>query len=316
MKKSFGLFALFAILLSSCQTITQTARTADISASLQSVAVADLEVDDQRITHTMSPSKDIRRGGLSNIKQAVEYEALSKHGNADLLLEPQYVISKKRSLFGSKITSISVSGRPARYKNFRSLHDSVWSNPVFRGVKVAKRPVYRKRSYVDNNSTYGQSYRAKGFTGYIAPFLGHGMLDFDTGYVNGTQESFTMAALLGVGYQLNPHLYLGLGTGIDYEIEDGEVYIPFYANPRLYFSKKKNALFLDFKLGYSINFEDDGGLFTGWALGYSFGKVDLALQYLHQERVGEYEYRSGRYWYYEDCDVTFNQIGVSLGFRF
>ena len=145
MKKSFGLLALFAILLSSCQTITKTASTANIGASLQSATIAELEVDDQRITHTLVPSKEIQRGGLNNIKQAVEYDALNKYGNADILLEPQYVISKKQTLFGSKITSISVSGRPARYKNFRSLDDSVWCNPVFRGVSETKKLVNTKR---------------------------------------------------------------------------------------------------------------------------------------------------------------------------
>lgn len=316
MKKGFGLFFLFAILLSSCQTVTKTARTADISSSLHSVAVADLEVADQRVTHTMTPSKEIRRGGLDNIKQAVEYEALTKHGNADVLLEPQYVISKKRTLFGSKITSISVSGRPAYYKNFRTLNDSVWSNPVFRGVKVAKRSGFRKRSYAVESTNSVQSYRSKGFAGYVTPFIGHGMIDIeaDHGDVSGTQETFTMAALLSGGYQLNSYLYLGIGAGIDYEFDGGEVYIPFFVNPRLYFSKKKKALFYDLKIGYSINTEDDGGLFAGWALGYSFGKMDLAFQLLHYERVGEYEYRSG--WYEDDCDIIFNQVGLSLGIKF
>ena len=303
MKKSFGLFALFVILLSSCQTITKTARTADIGTSLQSATIADLEVDDQRITHTMSPSKEIQRGGLNNIKQAVEYEALNKYGNADILLEPQYVISKKQTLFRSKITSISVSGRPARYKNFRSLHDSVWCNPVFRGVNETKRIVKTKR-FLGNRSTKNElSYRTKGFTGYITPFLGSGT--FYDHYEYEDVETSTLAALISVGYQLTPRIYLGIGTGYDYVV-DGDSYMPLFINPRLYLSKKQNSLFIDCKLGYGFNFEEDKTTLTGLALGYSFGKMDLAIEYLYQER-------SGDYW---DEDYELDEIGVSIGFRF
>jgi len=89
----------------------------------------------QRISYTMTPSKAVRRGGLANVKQAAENEALEKKGgNADLLVEPEYVVEKTNYFFFKKIKSITVSGRPAKYKNFHSLNDSVWCNPVFRGT--------------------------------------------------------------------------------------------------------------------------------------------------------------------------------------
>lgn len=72
------------------------------------------------------------------MKQAAIQEALSANGNADLLLEPQFVISHKKGPFGifiNKVTSITVTGRPATYTNFRSMDDGVWTDPVFRGVK-------------------------------------------------------------------------------------------------------------------------------------------------------------------------------------
>jgi hypothetical protein len=58
---------------------------------------------------------------------------LEKNGNADLLVEPQFVYSIKRTLFGKEVTSVTVTGRPAKYKNFRSLPDKVWTDEVFRG---------------------------------------------------------------------------------------------------------------------------------------------------------------------------------------
>ena len=83
MKKAFGFMALSLLMLSSCETLKQTAKTADVNASLQSVAVADLKVTDHRVTATMDVTPEVRRGGMSNIKQAVEAKALDENGNAD-----------------------------------------------------------------------------------------------------------------------------------------------------------------------------------------------------------------------------------------
>ncbi|MCH5328164.1 MAG: hypothetical protein J1E02_04010 [Coprobacter sp.] len=132
--KKYMLIVAVALMGVSCTTTTKTARTESIPYSMYNANVADLEVGD-RISYTMTPNKDILRGGDANCKKAAIQEALMQNGNADLLVEPQFIISKRKGLFSSKITSVTVTGRPAKYKNFRSLNDSVWSDPVFRGVK-------------------------------------------------------------------------------------------------------------------------------------------------------------------------------------
>ena len=86
MKKHIVFLALSVLLLSSCETLTKTARVADSSLSIQSATVADLKVSEHRVTHTMTPSKEVLRGGLDNVKQAVEQEALINNGNADILV--------------------------------------------------------------------------------------------------------------------------------------------------------------------------------------------------------------------------------------
>lgn len=135
------IFAVAAVFtLASCTTITKTARTESVPYSMYNATIADLKVGPARITHTIKPSKQINKGGISNVKQAVIQEALTANGNADLLLEPQFVISHKKGPFGwliNKVTSITVTGRPATYTNFRSMDDDVWTDPVFRGVKGA-----------------------------------------------------------------------------------------------------------------------------------------------------------------------------------
>ncbi len=142
MKKLF-LFAVAAMMLTSCVTTTKTARTGNAPYQMYNATVADLDVAPNRITYTLTPSAAIRRGGPENCKQAALNEALTANGNADLLVEPQYVISSTKYLLRRKITSVTVTGRPAKYKNFRSLKDDVWTNPNFVGndVEPATAPV-------------------------------------------------------------------------------------------------------------------------------------------------------------------------------
>ena len=120
----------------SCTTTTKTARTENIPYVMYNANVADLQVGD-RVSYTYTPSKAIQRAGLANCKKAAISEALSQNGNADLLVEPQFVVSVYRGFFGSKVSSITVTGRPAKYINIRSLDEKVWTDPVFRGVKNA-----------------------------------------------------------------------------------------------------------------------------------------------------------------------------------
>ena len=127
MKKIF--FAAVAVMaLSSCTMTSYTASTERSSSSLLSATIADLEVSDARVSAELIPSKAIQRGGEENVKHAVERKALGD--KYDVLVDPEYTIERKG--FGKKIKRITVTGRPAKYKGFRSLNDSVWCNPTFR----------------------------------------------------------------------------------------------------------------------------------------------------------------------------------------
>ena len=77
------------LLLSSCNTIDKTARTAETLENLRSATVVDIiPATEARITHTLRPDATLLRGGEANVRQAAEHEALVKYGNADILLEP------------------------------------------------------------------------------------------------------------------------------------------------------------------------------------------------------------------------------------
>lgn len=308
-----------ALLLSSCHTLTQTARTAEVGSSLQNATVVDIvPATDHRITHTLKPSQALQRGGMNNIKQAVEAEALVKYGNADVLLEPQYVIEKQQGLLRSKVTSITVSGRPAYYTNFRALHDSVWCNPVFRGVDVYQPRLSspsligkRKAKQGSSKSFSSTAFRPKGFAMYLSPFIGKKEVwGYDNAYYGGyyggyygnmyhNNEYLSGGLLLSAGYQFNPYLFAGAGTGMDFYGGIGS--IPLYAQARINLSKKANTIFLDGKIG--IDLWTFGELFYGLSVGYSFGNFDLAYQYLYHDSYSSYS---------KSCQ----QWGLSIGLRF
>ncbi|MDD6778465.1 MAG: hypothetical protein PUD91_05480 [Bacteroidales bacterium] len=111
-----------AMLATSCSTIEKTATTRAITAPVAAAVTADLEVSPNKITYTYYPTSAVRRGGMQNIKAAAVAEALARNGNADVLIEPQTEIVQKKGFFGGfKVKSITVTGYPATYKNFRQV---------------------------------------------------------------------------------------------------------------------------------------------------------------------------------------------------
>lgn len=317
MKKILLSAATFVALLSSCSTVVKTASTAETTSSIENATVADLEVAPERITYRTSPSKAIQRGGLANVKHAAESEALTANGNADVLVEPQYIIEKKKSLFGSKITSVTVTGRPAKYRNFRSLNDSVWSNPAFRGlqpviIRKGGSPSHKFKAKQKAAMFYSDDIRRTGFTTKLD--LGAGYSGYDDPWRSVDDAYFR--AMLTLGWQFNPNLFVGVGAGADYNSGEDILSVPVFAEGRYYFSQRRDSWFVGLKVGANIPTADDkdfdSGLFISPAIGYSFGKFEVALEYSAQPTSGEY-WNRGEHIYH---DLTFSNIGISLGFRF
>ena len=107
----------------------------------------------------------------------------------------------------------------------------------------------------------------------------------DLGYATGTYYNGTnrMEVLTSHGYQFNPYIYAGLGTGLHYYFgedygEDDFIWaVPIFANFRADFMNKKIAPFLDLKIGY-IRYNDANGFYLSPTVGYRFGfNSNLAL---------------------------------------
>lgn len=122
-----------AVLATSCTVVKQTARMEDPTSYINTVTIADLEVSEQSITFTYTPSKAVVNGGRNNVIKTAVAEALRKAGDYDVLVGLQY--TTKENSFG-KIQVINVKGYPAKYKNFHSLPDSIWEKtPLFNPSK-------------------------------------------------------------------------------------------------------------------------------------------------------------------------------------
>lgn len=120
MKKLFIIGIVLATALTSCTTVTKTASTIDVASSLKSCSEADLEISQTKVNYVHRTSSKERKGGRNNVINSAIKATLQANGNADVLVAPQYEIVKKSGLFGSKIKTVTVTGYPANYKNFRN----------------------------------------------------------------------------------------------------------------------------------------------------------------------------------------------------
>lgn len=114
MKKSLLLFAVALVSLSSCKTTTtHTATTEEIYSTIINRSNADLNVSGTKISYTFIPTKAHKRAGEKGVIRAAVAKALEVNGNADVLVAPQYEVTKSRR----GVKSVTVTGYPAKYSN-------------------------------------------------------------------------------------------------------------------------------------------------------------------------------------------------------
>ena len=164
MKKNLCLLLIFVgVCATSCKTFTIT----DVSATCQqpstyinTATVADLEVSNERISFTFQPSMQVRLGGDLNVIKTAIREALRVNGGGDILVNLEYITVCKKSGWGrSTIHEVTVSGYPAKYKNFRNLDDSIWAPTKLypENVTINKTSVHNKTSVQSVNQSINSS---------------------------------------------------------------------------------------------------------------------------------------------------------------
>lgn len=122
--KKFLFLAVVMMAFSACSAPTKLINSAThkkVAVSTPIAAVfADLQVSENKITYFMMPSKTVVNGGYDNVVNTAVREALLANGDADVLvgLETQVKYDSK-----GMVESITVSGYPAKYTNFRNVGD-------------------------------------------------------------------------------------------------------------------------------------------------------------------------------------------------
>lgn len=116
------LTACMALMATSCSTIKESTSTSMVveSGVYQYPTVADLDVKEKvekQIVWDFIPF-NIGQPSLENRKQNLQAEII-KENNADVLLEPQVVYTKKP--YGQR--TLTITGYPASFKDFRKASD-------------------------------------------------------------------------------------------------------------------------------------------------------------------------------------------------
>lgn len=335
MLKTLGYLAAATLLLSSCAAEHRTSSTVRTQADTRAASVASLRVG-ERVTAEMEVPKSIRKGGWDNVRQAVEAKALEKAGNADVLLNPAYVVEKHRR----KITKVAVSGRPAYYTDFHRLPDSVWTNPVFRAgfenavnapklatgteaiqalanqsAKPREQKSTKKVVSAEEKLPFRKRVRRTGFSFKVDEGVGltlNQTIVPMVSWTNTVHESDLLSSVsLGFGGQFTPHFYAGVGASF-VGIPDAEYYMaPVYAEARYYFMKRNMSPFLNFRFGTSVpknKCNKEIRPYVAGAVGYSVGRFDIGLMYQFEKFEDKYESYPSIYKYH--------QFSLNLGFHF
>lgn len=303
MKKYLFISSALAILLSSCVSnnlIRKSATTQRTESDIRSVTIADLDVYPERVSYTMTPSKEIVQGGEENVKRAAEAAVLQKYNNADVIVDAQYIIKMENS----SITSITVTGHPAHYKNFHSVPDSVWEYAITKINGTTSLPENNdeaSKSLLGSISKPRISLQGTRFEAHMNALGGYRFDgDFDEG-------SFFAGGTLTLGLRAMQNVFVGAGAGCYYMFKPETIYVPVFGDARFYFASSNVSPFIDLKAGYSfVPKEDniDGGLFISPTLGYSFEHFEIGINYTLQKTKSHYK------------KFTEHMIGLSLGVKF
>ncbi len=132
MKNLFIILMASAFAMTSCSTVYKTATTRNVEPTIAAVTLSDLDVSNEKITYTLIPTKKVRRGGLKNCINTAISEALALNGG-DVLIETQQAIITRGGGVMRKIKSVTVTGYPAKYKNFRPADDKTLKEALVNG---------------------------------------------------------------------------------------------------------------------------------------------------------------------------------------
>ncbi len=123
MKKLLFLVTVTAViaLTSSCAVSMTGLRSDAVNSKILSMTVASLEVEPNPVSYLYIPSDvEAKSLSLNQLITNANYYALKEHGKGDVIIQSSYKVDGKKHLFGIKVKTITVTGYPAKYVDFRT----------------------------------------------------------------------------------------------------------------------------------------------------------------------------------------------------
>ncbi|MGI6718209.1 MAG: hypothetical protein ACOX4D_03540 [Bacteroidales bacterium] len=126
------------------------------------------------------------------------------------------------------------------------------------------------------------------------------------------------------GYQINPYISMGVGTGLRYYYDLGVALIPLFADFRANFMDNYISPYFSFGLGYSFNVTNGFfgvGLLLNPTIGASFkvfkkSAINVGLGYEMQKMKFYYEIFDGYYFHNRYYAGSLDAISINVGISF
>ncbi len=116
------MLAAATMLFASCAVNRAGVQTTTVQPEIEAKTKATLVVSPKRVSYTYVPTKtNAKTLTIDQLVQNATYMALQANGNADVMVKVNYNVVMKWSFFGKRVKSISISGYPAHYRDFREV---------------------------------------------------------------------------------------------------------------------------------------------------------------------------------------------------
>lgn len=129
MKKYLFILFVSSLFATSCSTMYKTASQKEVNPVLAAAVTSELEVSNNKILYTYTPTARVRRAGVENCIATAISEALATSGNYDVLIETQTAVLH-RAFITRKVKSVTVTGYPAKYKNFQTVDNETLKESI------------------------------------------------------------------------------------------------------------------------------------------------------------------------------------------
>lgn len=213
---------------------------------------------------------------------------------------------------GSIIKGIIIEQIPNKSLKIETADGSIFVCDINDVEKITKERIRSSsRSSGSSTTELGSELTASGYKGFVDLGYTAGVGDYSAGRMELTTSH---------GYQFNPYLFLGAGTGFQYYHEGETFTLPIFADIRANFMKGPIVPFVGFKAGYTLAFFDgiSGlGAYLAPNVGVKFAvspntALNFTLGYTGQiakiEYYDSYDYYSGH--------ITLSGISFKIGLEF